>query len=280
VLVAGLGRADDVERDARARLLDHGAVEAAEGHAVGTHHRHLAVIEEGERARVLQQRGHVGGDEVLALTVSDDDPAGVGDARGDDGARIGRRHEHHGGGSLDTVDRGARGVGEGGAAPQAVLDEVDDDLRIGLAAEAMPVRHELVLQLAVVLDDAVVDNGRDAVAVEVRMRVRLARAAMCRPPRMADAQRAGRRPLHQHAVEIAELALGAAELEVPVDGDGDAGGVVAAILQPAQALHHDRHGVARSDVADDAAHQLSSSSAARASSSALEEATVELFAST
>jgi hypothetical protein len=55
--------------------------------------------------------------------------------------------------------------------------------------------------------------------------------------------------------EVAELARGAAELEfVAAASDGDAGGVVSAVLEAGEALHDDVNAVLRADVTDDSTH--------------------------
>ena len=67
------------------------------------------------------------------------------------------------------------------------LDEVRDDLRVGLGLELVALRLQLFLQLEVVLDDAVVHDDDAARAVAVRMRVLLGRAAVRGPARVAHA---------------------------------------------------------------------------------------------
>ena len=61
----------------------------------------------------------------------------------------------------------------------------------------------------------------------------------------------------QHRGEIAELALGAAALDVAVHQRGDAGAVIAAIFQPAQRIQDQRRRRPRADDANDAAHLAS-----------------------
>ena len=57
-------------------------------------------------------------------------------------------------------------------------------------------------------------------------------------------------------VEVAELAGGAAELErVASAGDGDAGGVVAAVFEAREAFHDDGDARLRTDVTDDSTHK-------------------------
>ena len=70
------------------------------------------------------------------------------------------------------------------------LDQVRDDLGVGFGLELVPLRLQLVLQLEVVLDDAVVDDDDAAGAVAVRMGVLFGRPAVRRPAGVADAVQA------------------------------------------------------------------------------------------
>ena len=92
-----------------------------------------------------------------------------------------------------------------------------------------------------VLDDAVV-HDRD-VAGDVRVGVELARPAVRGPARVADAGRARRAVRFASAVvEVRELADGAHDLDALAVVHGEAGRVVAAVFEPAQAV--DKMGVA------------------------------------
>ena len=82
--------------------------------------------------------------------------------------------------------RAAHGVLEA-VAVHLALDQMRDDLGVGLGLELVSLRLQLVLQLEVVLDDAVVDDDDAAGAVAVRMRVLLGRPSVGRPARVADA---------------------------------------------------------------------------------------------
>ena len=61
----------------------------------------------------------------------------------------------------------------------------------------------------------------------------------------------------QALLEVLELAHGAPAVQLAVLHHGDARGVIAAVLEAAQALDDDRHRLPRSDVADDPAHSIS-----------------------
>ena len=117
-----------------------------------------------------------------------------------------------------------------------------------------PCRCSSLLQIEVVLDDAVVDDDDLAGAVAVRVRVLLGRPAVRRPARVADAVVAGERVGADDLLEVRQLAGAAAQVDRAVADDRDAGRVVAAVLEPPQPVDEDGHDVLRSDVADDSAH--------------------------
>ena len=94
----------------------------------------------------------------------------------------------------------------------------------------------------VVLDDAVVDDDDPSRTVLVRVRVLLARAAVGRPTRVPDRRHAdGAGSARQAFLEVAELPGGAPTVDVPAAAsDRHARRIVAAVLQPPQALEQDR----------------------------------------
>jgi len=113
-----------------------------------------------------------------------------------------------------------------------------------------------VLQLAVVLDDPVVDQRQLAGAIGVGMGVDVVRAAVGGPAGVGDARVAGRRATVELLGEVAELA--GLFLHEDVTGIGqqrDARRVIAAVLQAAQPVQQDGRRVTRADVTDDAAHE-------------------------
>ena len=97
-------------------------------------HRHLPVAEEHDVARVAEDRGDVGGDEELAVAQPDDDRRAVAD--GDDLVRIVGRDQHEREQPAHVEQRPPHRVLEP-VALHLALDEVRDDLRVGLG-------HELV----------------------------------------------------------------------------------------------------------------------------------------
>src|SRR5690606_21851988 len=93
-------------------------------------------------------------------------------------------------------------------------------------------------QLGEILDDAVMHDGD--VGGKMRVRIGLVRHAMGRPARMADADGAAERLVHEATLEIDQLALCTAAGEVAVIDGGDAGGIVTAIFQPLQRIDDQR----------------------------------------
>jgi hypothetical protein len=104
-----------------------------------------------------------------------------------------------------------------------------------------------------ILNDAVVNDCITAARVAMGMSVAVARLAMCCPPCVGNAERT-LETLRFELFEFAHASFALGDLQAALAADGDAGGVVAAIFQPAQSLHQDRDDVALSDGSDDAAH--------------------------
>ena len=125
----------------------------------------------------------------------------------------------------------------------SVSVSVGEDRALGL---------ELGAERAEVLDDAVV-HDRDAAGL-VRVGVALGRLAVGRPAGVADAGVAADRVLDQEVGERDQLADGAAAGELAVVHRGDAGAVVAAVLQPLQRLEDQRGDLVAAEDRDDAAH--------------------------
>ena len=153
----------------------------------------------------------------------------------------------------------------GSTRPEPLLDEVSDQLRVGLGDQGVPVLLESCPELLEVLDDPVVDDGHGPRAIEVRVRVAVRGRAVGGPARVAHRDRAGRVSLD------VERALQLRELPGPLDDGegsvehGDARGVVSAVLQPSESFEDDRKGLVGAHVAHDAAHEGNERSSASGS---------------
>ncbi len=230
------------------------------GHLVVFQHEELA----GEAEDGRDVRGQEGG-----ITVHPHEQGG--DASGGHD-QVGLVGSHHGQGEGPPHPGQGRPHGTGqsvlGPVDQCRLDQVGQHLGVGLRLEPVPGGDQLVGQLHMVLDDAVVDQGQSGRAVHVGMGVALGRTAVGGPPGVADAggraDGSGLGPLDQ--VIERPGAVGRPGPPQPVGragtDQGDAGRVVAAVLEPAEALqqhlqHVDRLGAVAGGGpgnADDAAH--------------------------
>src|SRR6266567_2640566 len=113
-----------------------------------------------------------------------------------------------------------------------------DDFRVRFGCERVTFLLQFFLEFEIILDNAVVDNDDFSGAVAMRVGILLSRTAMRCPARMTDAVSAIKRRFGDDLFEIAELAWGAADLQVAVlPYDGDARGIVATIFELAKAFY-------------------------------------------
>ncbi len=94
-----------------------------------------------------------------------------------------------------------------------LLDEVGNDFGIGLGDEPVALADQLVLQLEIVLHNAVVDHHNPPRAVAVRVGILFRRPSVRGPARVADAEGAIHRMLAQNLFQVAQLARSAPHLE-------------------------------------------------------------------
>ena len=260
VLVAAFFRLDRIPLDARELALDGLAVEVGQLHAPGREDGHVAIGEKVDIARVVQNAGHVGGDKdspsPTPMTTGGPERAAT-ILSGSAAERTAQRK--CAGEALDGAahrifqrDRRAGGFG----ILLHLLDQVGDDLGVGLGDELVALRGELALQLQIVFHDAVVDDDDAARAVAMRVGVLFGGAAMGGPAGVADAEGALKGMLAQHLLQVVQLARSAADLKRALAGsaDGDARRVVAAILQAPQPLEDEWHNFLRADITHDSAH--------------------------
>ena len=139
--------------------------------------------------------------------------------------------------------------------PEVLLDQVGDDFGVGLGGELVAFGDQLLLQRDIVLDNAVVDDDDLAGAVAMGMGVLFRGTPVRGPAGVADAVGAVERLQADDLFQVAQLAFSAANLQASaIAGNRDARRVVAAILQPAQAINDDRHYALLADVTNNSAH--------------------------
>jgi hypothetical protein len=211
----------------------------------------VALLEEDHAAGVAEDRGHVRGEEGFALPDAHDEGHVL--ARADEPVVLVAVHDREGVRALELAQGGARGVGD--VALVRLLDQVRDGLGVGLRGEGVPPGLQPVAERLEVLDDPVVDHGDPARAVDLRMGVHVVRPAVRGPARMGEPDRRVGRAVRDGGAQVAQLAGALLDEEVAlVVDEGDAGGVIAAVLEAAEALHEDRPGLPRPRVSDDSTH--------------------------
>ena len=226
----------------------------------------LVVLEHEEFAGQAQDRRNVRGEE--AGRVGDPHQQGGHPPGGhDELGLVGVDHGHR----KRTPDlseriphRGSQTVGGGGL--ERRLDEVDQDLRVGVRLEPVAGGGELIGELEVVLDDPVVDEGHAARTVDMGVGVVLGRTSMGRPTGVADPRRGPLgcrlRPLGQVVERTGPVGRPGPPQRRSVVGthQGQAGRVVSPVLEAGQTLeqHPEHLPVARAPGVvgdpDDAAH--------------------------
>ena len=220
--------------------------------AVMGDHRPVALVEIGDALGEAGEGERVGAEIGLALAIAD------GERRPHPGAdqHVGMVAEQDGDGegAVQAGEHGGDRVARALALLELVVDQMGDDLAVGLRLEGAAGRLHLLAKRPEILDDAVVDE-RDP-ADDVGMGVADGRSAVGRPARMGDPDRSGERPGGELGGEIVELALGPAALERAVQDRADAGRVIAAIFEAPQALHEPVGHFLPPDDADDSAHVL------------------------
>ena len=154
--------------------------------------------------------------------------------------------------------------GRGQIAFVVALDQVGDDLGVGLGAEGVALGLQLVPQRCVVLDDPV-ENDVDSVgAVTVGVSVLLGDPAVGGPARVGDSGRGRRGGDHNPALavvlgnrgaQVREVADRADAVDPPVIDHRDASRVIAAVLELLQPGDQEVTAWASAHVSDDAAHE-------------------------
>ena len=227
------------------------AVDRPEGRPLRPHGDDLVVLDDLDALRVAQERGRRGREEHLPLADAHEQRALV--PRADEQLRVLAVEDDEGEVPLQLGVGGAHSRDE--VALVVPLDEVGDHLGVGLGRELVALLEERRLQLAVVLDDPVEDEVDVALeAPRQRVRVLGADAAVRRPARVPDAGRRQGLVVRRRVLELAEVADGADLGELPVLDEREAGGVIAAVLEPLEAVQEDRLAIPASDVSDDPAH--------------------------
>ncbi len=188
VLVAALFRGGDLPIDGEVLLFDLLLQRVVDLDAVARQHGDLAVFHVRDVARVLDDGRHVGGEEVAALAVAEQQRRVL--ARGDDAVgAVGAEHPERIR-ALDAAQHAAHSLQKVVALVVIEFQQLRHDLGIGLGLELDALTDQEFLDLDIVFDDAVVDNGKLSVFAHVGVGIDDVRRAVRRPAGVAKADAA------------------------------------------------------------------------------------------
>ncbi|MGY3366387.1 hypothetical protein ACVWZL_003512 [Bradyrhizobium sp. GM2.4] len=196
-------------------------------------HDPVAVLEIADRVGERPERDGVGAEIHLAVTIADRERRTV--ARADHQIVLAREDEAECERAAQPRQRQFHRFHRLVAAREQVVDEMQHDLGVGLGVEHRAFLFELLAQLAEILDDAVVNDG-DTLG-RVRVRIVHGRLSVGGPAGVTDSGRALERLGLQPLLQILQLALGAAALEMLALERGDARGIIAAIFKTFERIH-------------------------------------------
>ena len=190
VRIAALFRGGHLPGDVLGDLFDPFTQGVIENGAVCAEIHHVAVVEIDHLAGVLQNSGHVGGDEILALAETENQRAvflhrqhSARAVHAQDSQSVAASHFFNG--PLHGADQVALQL-------VVVLKQVGDDLRVRIGFKGLAHGLQVFLQDQVVFDDAVMYHADLAVGRHMGVGVFVRGRAVGGPAGMADAQAAAK----------------------------------------------------------------------------------------
>jgi hypothetical protein len=228
MLEPALFRQDRVPGDVLDAAGDGKPLEVSELHTVRGEHREVAVGEEEEVAGVVEDGGNIAGHKVFVLAQPDHRRRPL--PRRDDLVQILGGDDSQSKNSLELPDRGAHGLFQASRLPgtrilgtlsETFLNEVGDHFGVRLGGELVPFLLQLPLQLQVVFDDTVVNQGDRAVAVAVRVGILFRGGAVRRPARVPDSVSSVEGILADNFLEVSQLSRGAADFQSAIANHRD-----------------------------------------------------------
>ena len=220
-----------------------------EADAVGVHHRHVPLFQHAVPAGIFQQRRDIRRNKVFRFAPAHDERAlpldreqGIREIPEQDSQRIAA--PYHGQSSAQGFE---------GLPLITAVDELDQDLGVGLALKGIALGHEPLLQHTIVLDDAVVDDAHPGRGM--RVAVHIAGLPVGRPPGVADAAAAPGQGLHrQPLAQLRQTALALDHPDAALQSQGHTGGIIAAVLQLFQTIQQNILCIPFSNITNNATH--------------------------
>ena len=236
-------------------LLDGAHLAVVYPDALSTENGQLAVVQIGDVPCVADDGRHVGGDHVLSLTEAQQQrrilPGAQQTVRvvgADDAQSIGPVH------GVEHPDHGLKDVAAVGI---VVVQQLGYHLRVRLGPKAVALVEQLLLQLGVVFDNAVVYHSDAATLAHMGVGVDVIGLPVGGPAGVTDAQMARQiRPVVGQIAEHLQPATGLLHPQLPIAAHGDARRVVAPVLQTAQTVQQDGSRFLLAHVSYNSAHIL------------------------
>src|SRR6202158_4207482 len=259
VLVAAFFRHDGIPGDVMRLTFHRLAVMVHNTDTVFAEHGDIAIGQEKHVSCVFQQRGNIAGDKIFAFAETDD--GGRAEARGNNFIGIAGGQKNQRVDSAQLLKRFAyrlfqrNFLSAAAVASQIGLDEVRHGFRISFRDEFVPFALQLLFELQIVFDDAVVDHYDLSGAVAMRVRVFFGRAPMRRPAGVPNPISSVDWRFPDDLFQVAQLAGRAANFQFACGRHHrDTGGVIAAVFQFAQPFDNDRNIFFGPDIAHNSAH--------------------------
>ncbi len=136
------------------------------------------------------------------------------------------------------------------------IDEMRHHFGVGLAFENRALALKPLLELRMIFDDAVVNDGYRSRNVRLRMRVQIARLAVSRPSRVPDSDRAFYCLVRDSLLQDFERALRLAHDYVFAVEHGNSRRIISAILELFERVNQNRRGKFISDISNNSAHSF------------------------
>ncbi|MEY2601709.1 MAG: hypothetical protein QOJ36_1028, partial [Verrucomicrobiota bacterium] len=219
----------------------------------------IEIIQVNDVAGMSDNRAHVAGEKVFVFADSENERTPppranneVWDIAMNDSDAIR---------SDDLLERRPRGVDQarlGIVSSELAInapDQVRQNFGVGVGAKIrVAVLDELLFERLIIFNYAVVDESDFASGVEVRMGVLIVDFSVRRPTSVTDSVGSGGRFLGNEFGQRSDATGAFAGLDVIAIDDGDAGRVVASILEATKPIEQNGRSLRASDVTDDSTH--------------------------
>ena len=204
---------------------------------------------------MLDDSGHVGGNEVPLVAVAQDQRAIL--PGGDEGVGVIGADDAKGVGTLDAPQDTAHGLQHTVAFLVMEFQQLRHHLGIRFGGEGHAMAEQKLLDLQIVFNDAVMNQGDVAAFADMGVGVDVVGFAVGGPAGVANAEGA----LHissamDHVGQGLQTALCLFHLQAKgLRTDGDTGGVVTAILHPCKSVQQNRGRLLSAHKSNDSTHK-------------------------